>query len=296
MARIRTIKPEFFTSEQIVECSTSARLLFVGLWCFCDDNGVHPASAKRLKMEVFPGDAITDDEIGTLVDELINNRLLIEFNHKHERFWSVTGWKKHQKIDKPSTKYPTSDDKNSTIIRRTLDDHSPIIRDGMESNGMESNGEKGVDGVEDALSHSSNEEILGTENRNGADDLTFPPGPTPAFNEFYDAYPRKIGKRDAMKAYEAAVAEQLDAKGIADAKAQAFLLEAATAYAASPAGQDGNGTDDFRPSPAKWLEDGRYDDDRKEWLKPNVRAANKPNAPAKPKVLPLSAQPRGNAP
>ena len=42
MARIRTIKPEFWTSEQVVDCSPTARLLFIGLWNFCDDGGVHP--------------------------------------------------------------------------------------------------------------------------------------------------------------------------------------------------------------------------------------------------------------
>ena len=31
MARIRSIKPEFWVSEQVAECSTSARLTFVGL-------------------------------------------------------------------------------------------------------------------------------------------------------------------------------------------------------------------------------------------------------------------------
>ena len=54
MSRIRTVKPEFWTSEQIIACSPIARLLFIGLWNFCDDNGVHPASYIRLKAEVFP--------------------------------------------------------------------------------------------------------------------------------------------------------------------------------------------------------------------------------------------------
>ena len=48
MARIRSIKPQFWTSEQIADCSSNARLLFIGLWNFCDDCGVHPASPARL--------------------------------------------------------------------------------------------------------------------------------------------------------------------------------------------------------------------------------------------------------
>jgi hypothetical protein len=50
MARIRTVKPEFWTSEQVMNCSRDARLLFIGMWNFCDDGGNHPASAKTLKV------------------------------------------------------------------------------------------------------------------------------------------------------------------------------------------------------------------------------------------------------
>ena len=39
MARIRTIKPEFFTSDDICALSPRARLLYVGLWCEADREG-----------------------------------------------------------------------------------------------------------------------------------------------------------------------------------------------------------------------------------------------------------------
>ena len=71
MARIRSIKPQFWTSEQIAECSPNARLAFIGMWCFCDDYGIHPASPARLKMEVFPADGIGREEVAGLVDELL---------------------------------------------------------------------------------------------------------------------------------------------------------------------------------------------------------------------------------
>ncbi len=76
MARIRTIKPEFWTSEQIMECSPMARLLFIGLWNFCDDRGVHPVAYKTLKAEVFPADDILASDVERLVTELVSNELL----------------------------------------------------------------------------------------------------------------------------------------------------------------------------------------------------------------------------
>jgi hypothetical protein len=77
MARLRVVKPEFWASEQIAACSRDARLLFIGLWNFCDDAGLHPASAMRLKMQVFPADDCLPQDIGTWVKELIENNLLV---------------------------------------------------------------------------------------------------------------------------------------------------------------------------------------------------------------------------
>jgi len=124
MGRIRTIKPEFWTSPQVVECSPSARLLFVGMWNFCDDIGNHPAQPRRLKMEVFPGDDISTDSIGGLVAELLCAGLIFEYEVEDEQFWHVTGWK-HQKVEKPTARYPRHD---SASARRVLGDDSPSDR------------------------------------------------------------------------------------------------------------------------------------------------------------------------
>jgi hypothetical protein len=134
MARIRSIKPEFFTSEQVAECSTTARLLFVGMWCFCDDQGIHPASIARLKMEVFPADPLTKEQIAGLVEELIHAGLLREYVVSAEKYWLVTGWK-HQKIEKPSNKYPRPLADHSANGCRMVGDRSPPEGKGEESKG-----------------------------------------------------------------------------------------------------------------------------------------------------------------
>ncbi len=106
MSRIRTIKPEFWTSEQVVSCSPIARLLFIGLWNFSDDNGVHPASYVRLKAEVFPVDNFSIEEVKCWIGELIANDLLREYAVENKVFWIVTGWKSHQRIDRPTYRHP----------------------------------------------------------------------------------------------------------------------------------------------------------------------------------------------
>lgn len=106
MARNRMIKADFWVSEQVVSCTRDARLLFIGLWCFCDDAGVHPASYIRLRMEVFPGDDCTIEDIKRWLGELLQCGLIREYAVDDKLYWYVTGWKNHQKIDKPTYRFP----------------------------------------------------------------------------------------------------------------------------------------------------------------------------------------------
>lgn len=151
MARIRTIKPEFCTSAQVAECSKNARLLFVLMWMHCDDNGVHPASAKQLRMECFPGDDdMTAPVVQGLVDELLAQSLLMEYENGGQRYWHVTGWK-HQRIDKPQPgKYPTPASPDSYLIPADGAEHSRNHSGSIprtlppEGKGKEGKGEEGI--------------------------------------------------------------------------------------------------------------------------------------------------------
>ncbi len=145
MARIRSIKPEFWTSEQVVSCTLTARLLFIGIWTFCDDNGIHPASVTRLKLQIFPADAISSADLQSLINELIRAGLLTEYLVGNDHYWQVTGWAKHQRIDRPTYRHPAPSDSlvlqeiqpqlddNSTTIRRILDTSSATERSGVEN-------------------------------------------------------------------------------------------------------------------------------------------------------------------
>lgn len=133
MARIRSVKPEFWSSEQVMECSPMARLMFIGLWNFCDDAGNHVASAKTIKAEIFPGDDISSVDVQRLLDELSSNGLIAFYTSDSKEFLHVTGWKKHQKIDKPTYKHPPF----SADARRALDESSTPEWSGEERKGEE---------------------------------------------------------------------------------------------------------------------------------------------------------------
>lgn len=126
MARIRTIKPEFWSSEQVMECQPLARLLFIGIWNFCDDGGNHPDSEKTIKARVFPGDEISSSSIRRMLDELSSNGLLSFYEHSGKRYLHVSGWE-HQRIDKPTFKYPE-------FVQSLVVSSSPPVGAGTDDN------------------------------------------------------------------------------------------------------------------------------------------------------------------
>lgn len=109
MPRIRSIKPEFWVSEQVMECSPTTRLLFIGLWNFCDDHGRLPLKPKQIKASIFPGDDISAIDVQGMIHELSRNKLILTYTVDEQEYLWVTGWH-HQRIDKrQSPKYPGPD-------------------------------------------------------------------------------------------------------------------------------------------------------------------------------------------
>jgi hypothetical protein len=56
VARIRTIKPDFWTNEKVLSIKPLTRLLFIGMWNFADDYGRLDFSPISIKAKVFPND------------------------------------------------------------------------------------------------------------------------------------------------------------------------------------------------------------------------------------------------
>lgn len=124
MARYRTVKPEFWSSAQVMECSRDARLLFIGIWNFADDHGRLPTSERSLKAQILPGDMISVEDIRRWIDELSTTGLIDVYDVDNKEYLQVTGWH-HQKIDKPQkAKYPERPPTSSPRARRLIVDHS----------------------------------------------------------------------------------------------------------------------------------------------------------------------------
>ena len=96
------IKPDFFDSESIGACTIAARLAFIGLWVMGDDYGNQKAQISRLRLRVFPYDAITDDDFIGLLAELEETECIKGYVVDDEPYITVTNFTTYQTVKKPS--------------------------------------------------------------------------------------------------------------------------------------------------------------------------------------------------
>lgn len=102
MARIRSIKPKFWDDTKLSKISRDARLLFIGLWNFADDNGVLPANNVWIKSKIFPFDQIQIKQFEAWLQELRINGFISQFSHNSEDFYYLPNFSKHQVINRPN--------------------------------------------------------------------------------------------------------------------------------------------------------------------------------------------------
>jgi hypothetical protein len=93
MARIRTIKPEFFTSEDIVSLSPLARLLYIALWCEADREGRLQWKPRTFKLRYLPAD---ETPIDGLCAELLAAGLVVLYG---DGLAYIPAFGKHQHIN-----------------------------------------------------------------------------------------------------------------------------------------------------------------------------------------------------
>lgn len=109
MARIRSIKPEFWTSETIAGLSIGTRLTFIGLWSYVDDNGVGIANERLIASSLYPMDDPREAlaRVREALAELSAAGRVALYEAAGKRYVYITTWDEHQRVDKPrKPRYP----------------------------------------------------------------------------------------------------------------------------------------------------------------------------------------------
>src|SRR5213079_413204 len=96
MARIRNIKPEFFTSEAVSELPIRARLTWIGLWTHCDNHGRARDNVKLIKAAVWPLDEVTLKDIEDDLATLAQHGRIVRYSVRGKRYLVITNWGEHQ--------------------------------------------------------------------------------------------------------------------------------------------------------------------------------------------------------
>ena len=124
MARIRTIKPEFWEDEKIGKLPIPCRLFFIGCWNFADDFGVIKGNAALLKSQIFPYDEnLRVSEIKKWIDSLVDARMLVPIIHAEESYYFIRTFRSHQILDKRYDKSYIGKEIAKDLINRTLNDN-----------------------------------------------------------------------------------------------------------------------------------------------------------------------------
>jgi hypothetical protein len=104
MARIRTIKPEFFLHEELAELPPLHRLLFVGLWTLADREGRLEDRPKRIKVSLLPYD---DADVDAMLADLDAAGFIVRYLVDGAKYIEIPSFSTHQRITGREASCPT---------------------------------------------------------------------------------------------------------------------------------------------------------------------------------------------
>ena len=179
MAKIRGIKPDFWTDEKIVSLNISTRLFFIGIWNFCDDCGVFEWKPLELKMKIFPADNLDTKKA---LQELVRKKCIQKFDKDGKVYAVILNFQKHQRPDKRFLTFLFADEQ--AFISGLVVDTASSPRDHHDEGEGEGEGEGEVEGEVDITTNVVMEQAPRPDKRN------------PDINKMLEALKRKIGVDD----------------------------------------------------------------------------------------------------
>jgi hypothetical protein len=232
VARIRTIKPDFFRNEEVAALTYRARLTWVGLWTYADDEGRGKDNARIIKGDLWPlEDDVTHLEVEADLCELEQHGRITRYEANGERYLFVNKWLDHQRISKPTASKlpppPAPEDSRTTPVAlpegsRSTTGGLPIGKE--KEREVEEEVERDSPTASDEAKRSIHEDFM----------------------DFYLAYPRKEARGTAERAYAKAL-KKTDA---------ATILAGAERYAVDP-----NRDPQYTKLPATWLNAESWEDE-----------------------------------
>lgn len=222
----RIIKESIRTSKTINQLTDFQFRMWIYLITYVDDYGRGSADPELIKGFVFPRrNRITESDIKKTLAELAGMGCINLYDVDGESFFYFPNWGEHQRIQTKKSKFPEPQPKNDTY----RDSQNSTVVHGdppPESNPIQSESNTKYESKSKSESESK-----------GAS----------AFDVFWKAYPKKIGKIAAKKAFDK-VKIPVET-----------LVQAIDQQKCSEQWRKNNGQ--YIPNPATWLNQGRWEDE-----------------------------------
>lgn len=264
MARARNIKPGFFVDDRIGELESLARLLFIGMWTLADYRGCLEYRPKALKVQILPYD---ECDIELLVIALEKSGLIAIYTVGERRYIKVTNFERHQNPHKNERESGSEiPDIPKTYIKS-------VYLEKIEIN-LEQDGSARADSpflIPPSLIPESL--LLNPDSLNPIPEKKPTVANAPrseretCFNQFWESYPAKVGRGDAIKAWK---------KIISPLETLELILQALSWQRDCAAWSKDDGQ--FIPNPSTYLNGKRWLDEPRKQSPPGTTEVGRHNA------------------
>lgn len=180
MARARNIKPSFFQNEELGELDPLARLAFIGMWTIADYKGCIEFRPKRLKVQLLPYDECDMERIAINLDK---SGFVQIYSVDGQRYIKIVNFDKHQN--------PHKNEKDAGSDIPDIPENYSCDKDLSE---IQINREEDGTAPADSLIPHPDSLIPQESSRTSALERDFA--------EFWNRYPKKVGKDKALIAWK----------------------------------------------------------------------------------------------
>lgn len=243
MARIRTIKPDFFRHAGLYDAEQETglplRVAFAGLWTAADREGRFQWRPRELKLDCLPFDEV---DFARVLDALRTRGHVVKYAIDGQEYGVIPSWHQHQVINNreaqsviPAPTETSMESDTSTREARVSDASStPLVHYTGEGKGKE-----GKERVDDATG------ALPFETPSRASVTSLKPS---RFDDFWAAWPRSPRKVDRKACADKWARKRLDAE------ADAILADLAVQKRSK------QWLEGFEPAPLTYLNRERWRD------------------------------------
>lgn len=243
----RILKESICTSESIEQLSAFEEIFFYRLIVNCDDFGLMDARPAILKARLFPLKQIRDTQIIDALRRLTSLELITPYTVDGKSFLMMNAWDRHQQIRAKKAKFPLPPENmmlaDGTRVRRQHTDPDDTNGNHLISDDIRSNQTHA-----DVPVIQSN--TIQSENESESENESKYTRARERFDQFWEAYPKKVGKGAAQKSFEKL--------RVTDELLQT-MLTVIERMKRTPQWTKDNGQ--YIPNPQTWLNQRRWEDE-----------------------------------